>query len=196
MKQFCLLAAFLSMATSLLAQPNPKMDEFIVLIGNTKFIKDYKLYKQATETKIQALKLAFPSPTGADLSEMNQLKIAYKQSQFKFDAILDQLKIDITTATGRKRIVKNSAAFSNTYNRMFEGAQVHCNNHFHQRADKLLNPNKDGDPLTMLVIDMLINVIKNYVERQASDKAVNVVYLESAFIEPLRFKSWVDIKDL
>jgi hypothetical protein len=200
MKQFLLIAAFLSIAVQVSAQmtnQNAKMDEFILLLVNTKFMKDYKAYKQATETKIQELKLAMPSLTSeADVKEINQLKIAYKQSQFKFDAVLDQLKTEIVTPAGRKRIVKNPAAFSKSYNRLLEDAQTFCNNNFHQKADRLLHPNKDGDPLTMLIVDALINIIKNYVDKQAADKAINAMYLETNFIEPLRFKSWNNIESL
>jgi hypothetical protein len=196
MKQLLFIVAFLSITAHVSAQmqtsPNAKMDEFILLMSNTQFIKDYKTYKQATETKIQALKLA----TTLDINEINKLKIAYKQSQFKFDAILEQLKNEISTSSGRKRIVKNPSAFSKTYNRLFENAQDFCNNNFHKKADQLLNPNKDGDPLTMLVVDALINIIKNYVDRQATEKAANTLYLESYFNSTLKFRSWNEIEAL
>lgn len=171
---------------------NPKMDEFIRLLESTKFIKEYKLYQQETETKIQTLKLA----TELDIKEVNKLKIAYKQSQFKFDAILDQLKTDISTSSGRSRIAKNPSAFSKLYNNLFEEAQDFCNNNFHQKADRLLNPNKDGNPLVALVIDALVNIIKNYIDKSANDKVINAAYLENKFIEPLRFKSWNKIESL
>jgi hypothetical protein len=92
--------------------------------------------------------------------------------------------------------MKNTSAFSKRYNDLFEEAQDYCNNNFHQKADRLLNPNKDGNPLVGLVVDALVNILKNYLERSATDKVLNATYLETKFIEPLRFQSWNKIESL
>jgi hypothetical protein len=196
MKKVFLFIITLMVATVASAQTsttaNPKMDEFIRMLESTKFIKEYKVYQQETETKIQALKLA----TDLDVKEVNKLKIAYKQSQFKFDAVFDQLKTDISTSSGRSRILKNPSEFSKSYQRLIDEAQEFCNNNFHQKADRLMHPTKDGDPLTALIIDALVNIIKNYIDKSANDKIINALYLENKFIEPLRFKSWNKIESL
>jgi hypothetical protein len=196
MKKIFLFATALMLSTFISAQApaaaaNPKMDEFIMLLSSTKFIKDYKAYQQETETKVQALKLA----TDLDVKEINKLKVVYKQCQFKFDAILDQLKTDIATPAGRKRIMKNPSAFSKTYNNLLEEAQEHCTNNFHLNADRLLKPTGTG-VLSTLIIDALVNIIKNYIEGAANDKVINALYLENKFIDPLRFKSWNKIESL
>jgi hypothetical protein len=49
---------------------------------------------------------------------------------------------------------------------------------------------RDGDPMLLLVLDTLFALFKSFTDRQAADKAFNAAYLETKFIEPLRFKSW------
>jgi hypothetical protein len=165
---------------------NPKMDEFINILDQTSFIKNFKRYRNNTEAKI--LEVKGDQQLQLDQKSVTKLKVAYKQSQFKFDEVLDQLKRDLANPATRSRIKKSPQLFSATYQQLFDDAKLYCDNEFHQKADALLK--KDGDPLALLVLDTLFALFKSFMDRQAADKAFNAAYLETKFIEPLRFKSW------
>ena len=88
-----------------------KMDALINALDETKFIQEYKEYKNETESKIAEIKLN----TELDAKAVAKLKIEYNKSKFKFDAIIDQLKRDLSNSTTRKLMVKSPTTFSDTY---------------------------------------------------------------------------------
>lgn len=183
---------FLILMTQLGAQTtnsNPKMDEFIAVLDQTPFIKNYKRYRNNTESKVLELKLN----TQLDLKAVNKVKIAYKQSQFKFDEILEQLKRDLATPAGRSRIKKSPQLFSLTYQRLFEDAKLHCDKEFHEKADLLVKT--DGNPIAILLFETLFSMFKSYLDKSTTEKAFDAAYLETKFLEPLRFKSWDKITE-
>lgn len=170
---------------------NPKMDEFIGLLESTSFIKDYKNFRSDTEAKIMELKLE----TQLDPKAVGKLRIVYKQSQFKFDAIIDQLKRDLANASTRKLIKKSPELFSEKYQNQLDDAKSYCNNNFHQKADILLGKGDAVDPVTMsLMIDTFVSLFKSFMDKKANDRLFNAAYLDAKLIEPLRFKAWERIE--
>jgi hypothetical protein len=189
MKQAFFLIAFLMLKVGVSAQSpatNPKMDEIIAVLEGTEFIQDYKAYRDSTEAKVLELKLN----DNWNAAEIGKVKIAYKQSKNKFDAIWSQLKRDLTNPATRKMLKKSPDRFVGSYQVNLDAAKKYCNNNFHVKADDLLK--KDGlsiDDLKILV-GTFFELFNTFRSNQATNETFNAAYLDEKLIQPLRFKVW------
>jgi nucleotidyltransferase/DNA polymerase involved in DNA repair len=167
-----------------------KMDELIAALESTPFIKNFKEYRSETEAKILELKL----DTQLNPKDVGKVKIAYRQSQLKFDAIVDQLKRDLASNTTRKLIKKSPDVFAAGYQLKLDDAKLYCNNNFHQKADLLLKKDAMDSETIKLLIDTFFSLFKSFTDRNKTDNAFNAAYLDAKFIEPLRFKTWEKVE--
>ena len=165
-----------------------KMDALINALDQTKFIQEYKEYKNDTEAKIAEIKLS----TDLDAKAVAKLKIDYNKSRFKFDAILDQIKRDLSNSATRKLIIKSPTTFSNAYQKKLDDAKTYCSNNFHEKADALLKKPDGGiDAETLeLLIGSFFTIFKSMSEKKKAEDEFNATYLETQLIDPLRFKTW------
>lgn len=169
-----------------------KMDALISALDETKFIQEYKEFKNETESKIAEIKLH----TELDAQAVAKLKIEYNKSKFKFDAITDQLKRDLSNSATRKLIVKSPTTFSDAYQKKLDDAKSYCSNNFHEKADALLKkPDGSMDAATLeLLVGSFFTIFKSINEKKKAEDEFNATYLETQFIEPLRFKAWDKIQ--
>ena len=187
----CLMAFVACFSTSIAAQTEKKMDALIVALEETQFIQEYKQYKSDVEAKIAELKI----DTSISPREVAKVKIAYNQSKFKFDAILDQLRRDLSNAATRKLIEKSPTTFSTTYQRKLDDAKTYCSNNFHQKADALLKKPEAADMATLeLLVNSFFTIFKSINEKKQTAETFNAAYLETQLIDPLRFKAWEKVQ--
>lgn len=188
-----LFVVFLALSSTLLTAQSAaekKMDALISALMETKFIVAYKEYKNETEAKISELKIE----TTLDAKEVAKVKIAYNQSKFKFDAILDQLKRDLANSATRKLILKSPNTFSNTYQRKLDEAKESCNNSFHKKADLLLKKDALDTQTLELLMGTFFTIFKSMSEQKKASNEFSAAYLETELIDPLRFKAWDKIE--
>lgn len=187
---FCFFSMFLQVSAQT-ATVNPKMDEIITALEKTQFMETYRTYKDSTESKILEINLK----KNLSEQEVGKVKIAYRQSQSKFNAIINQLKRDLGNSSTRKMLRKSPDIFIKSYEIQLEAAKKYCNNTFHIKADLILK--KDGIDqvqLAEILMKTFFELFKSFSEYQLSQEIFNMTYLETKLIQPLQFKDWDNIK--
>ncbi len=188
----CLAALTVGFSNATWAQGSEKkMDALINALEETSFIQEYKQYKSEVEAKVVELKIT----DSLNVKDVAKVKIAYNQSKFKFDAIVEQLRRDLSNAATRKLIEKSPTAFSNAYQKKLDNAKTYCNNNFHLKADDLLKIESAPDVETLeLLISSFFTIFKTIGDKRKAADEFNTAYLETQLIEPLRFKAWEKIE--
>ena len=115
-----------------------KMDEFIGAMNDTKFIVNYKDYKNRIEGMGSELKIA----NNLDSREVGKAKILYAQSKTRFDVVIDQLRRDICNPVTRRKMSKNPETYTLNYQKRMDDARNFCDENFVLKSDSLLK--KDG----------------------------------------------------
>ncbi len=168
------------------AEVERKMDEFIGAMNDTKFIVNYKDYKNRIEGMGSELKIA----NNLDSREVGKAKILYAQSKTRFDVVIDQLRRDICNPVTRRKISKNPEAYTLNYQKRMDDARNFCDENFVRKADSLLK--KDGlelEPIS-LVVNSLIAVFKMFGINDKATDEIAAKYLETNFIEKLWLREW------
>jgi hypothetical protein len=200
MKQIFFSMAFLSLVACANAQTtaaasasasttNPKMDAIITALEGTEFIKQYKEYQVETEAVVNELKNKADVPP----AELAKLKFAYKQSKTKFDELMNLLKRDLANPSTRKMIRKSPDLYTSSYQLKLDAAKTYCQNNFHAPATKVLQ-HSGGTEQIELVIKTLFDIFKLFTDSSSVNEAANAAYLDTQFIQPLRYKSWEKIE--
>jgi hypothetical protein len=166
-----------------------KMNTLISAIDETKFIIDYKEFKNQIEGLAAEIKLS-----EADAKEIAKAKLSYNQSRLRFDAILDQLKRDLANPDTRKLITKSPEAFSRNYQKRLDECKLFCNDNFKKKASAILKTDALDAESIQLIIGSFFSIFKVFSEKKTAENEFSIQYLEVNLIEPLRFKTWDKIE--
>ena len=189
---FTLATIFLT-SISLSAQgtgTEKKLNTLITTIEDTKFIKSYKELKNKVENTAAEVKLA-----QADPKDIAKVKLAYNQSKFRFDGVLDQLKRDLANSDTRKMILKSPETFSRNYQKRLDDAETYCNDNFNKKAAAILKTDAAGLDDIELLVGTFFTIFKAFTEKKASKDEFSIQFLELNLIDPLRLKAWDKVEN-
>ncbi len=167
-----------------------KMDDFIGVMNDTKFISAYKDYK----VHIEGLGAELKTIPNLEQREIAKAKILYTQSKTRFDGLIDQLRRDICNPSTRKLIAKHPEQYTANYQRRMDEARFFCDNNFVKKADSLLR--KEGielEPIS-LVVNSLIAIFKMFGGTDSATNEISAKYLETNFIEKLWLREWARLE--
>jgi hypothetical protein len=167
-----------------------KLNTLITAIEDTKFIKAYKELKNKVENTAAEVKLA-----QADPKDVARVKLAYNQSKFRFDGVLDQLKRDLANSDTRKMILKSPETFSRNYQKRLDEAETYCNDNFNKKAAAILKTDAAGLDNIELLVGTFFTIFKAFTEKKAAKDEYSIQFLELNLIDPLRLKAWDKIEN-
>jgi len=189
---FILIFSLSTFSISAQLKRSAKLDKAIDALNNTEFIDTYKNYKTNVETTIRDFKsMAYD----LDPYDVQMVKDSYAESKKEFDAIVENLKVDLIDKKTRNFISDYPDRYTKFIASEVEGSYEFFLNNTVTLIDDLTGYEYTGFGLAEvnLIVGLLGEITGMIKDIKGNMKKMTAEYFEAYFIADLRLAEWENI---